>query len=74
MTVQKQPAGAVLSTVAKQLGKEFKYDPSLRDKLREDVSFTVKDVTLEELLAKTLTPLGLSCKVTEKTLEVIPLE
>lgn len=74
MTVQKQPAGAVLSTVAKQMGKEFKFDPSLRDKLREDVSFTVKDVTLEELLAKTLTPLGLSCKVTEKTLEVIPLE
>lgn len=73
MTVQKQPAGAVVNTVAKQLGKEFQYDPSLRDKLREDVSFTVKDVTLEELLAKTLTPLGLSCKVTEKALEIIPL-
>lgn len=74
LTVQKQPAGAVVGTVAKQLGKEFKYDPSLRDKLREEVSFSVKDVTLEELLAKTLTPLGLSCKVTEKVLEIIPLE
>jgi hypothetical protein len=74
LTVQKQPAGAVVGTVAKQLGKEFKYDPSLRDKLGEEVSFSVKDVTLEELLAKTLTPLGLSCKVTEKVLEIIPLE
>lgn len=73
LTVHKQPAGAVLGTVARKLGKELKYDPSLRDKLREDVTFAVKDVSLEELLAKTLTPLGLSGKVTEKTLEVISL-
>ena len=73
MTVQKQPAGAVVSTVAKQLDRQFKYDPSLRDKLREDVSFTVKDVSLDELLTKALNPLGLSYKITETTLEIIPL-
>ncbi|MCE9524857.1 MAG: hypothetical protein K8R36_02235 [Planctomycetales bacterium] len=73
LTVQKQAAGSVVSTVAKQLGKEFKYDPSIRDKLKENVSFAVKDVSLEELLTKTLKPLGLSFKITETTIEIIPL-
>ncbi len=73
MTVQKQPAGAVVNTVAKQLDRQFKFDPSLRDKLREEVNFTVKDVTLDELLTKALKPLGLSYKMTETTLEIIPL-
>jgi hypothetical protein len=73
MTVQKQPAGAVVNTVAKQLDKQFKYDPSLREKLREDVTFTVKDVSLDELLTKTLKPLGLSYKMTETAIEIIPL-
>lgn len=73
LTVQKQAAGSVVSTVAKQLGKEFKYDPSIRDKLKENVSFAVKDVSLEELLTKTLKPLGLSYKMTETTIEIIPL-
>src|SRR6185369_10390717 len=31
MTVQKQQAGAVVNTVCKQLDKQFKYDPALRD-------------------------------------------
>jgi hypothetical protein len=73
MTVANQPAGAVVSTVAKKLSKEFKYDPSLRDKLKENVSFTVEGITLDALLIKTLKPLGLSYKITETTLEVIPL-
>ena len=73
MTVQKQAAGAVVNTVAKQLDKQFKYDPSLRDKLREEVNFTVKDVTLDELLTKALKPLGLSYKITETAIEIIPL-
>jgi hypothetical protein len=73
MTVQKQPAGAVVNTVAKQLDKQFKYDPSLREKLREDVTFTVKDVSLDELLTKTLRPLGLSYKMTDTAIEIVPL-
>ncbi len=73
LTVKNQAAGAVVNTVAKQLGKEFQYDPSLRDKLKENVSFTVKDVSLEELLTKTLKPLGLSYKLTEAAIEIVPL-
>lgn len=73
LTVKNQAAGAVVNTVAKQLGKEFQYDLSLRDKLKEDDSFTVKDVSLEELLTKTLKPLGLSYKLTDTAIEIIPL-
>jgi hypothetical protein len=73
LTVKNQAAGAVVNTVAKQLGKEFKYDPSLRDKLKENVSFSVKDVSLEELLTKTLKPLGLSYKLTETVIEIVEL-
>lgn len=73
LTVENKAAGAVVNTIAKQLGKEFKYDPSLRDKLKENVSIAVKDVSLEELLTKTLKPLGLSYKMTETAIEIIPL-
>jgi hypothetical protein len=73
LTVENKAAGAVVNTVAKTLGKEFKYDPSLRDKLKENITLSVKDLTADELLTKTLKPLGLSYKMTETTLEVIPL-
>ena len=73
LTVENRRAGDVVNTVAKTLGKEFKYDPSLRDKLKENITLSVKDVTADELLTKTLKPLGLSYKMTETTLEIIPL-
>ena len=73
LTVKNKRAGDVVHTVAKTLGKEFKYDPSLRDKLQENVSFAVKDMPTDELLTKTLKPLGLSYKITETAVEIIPL-
>ncbi len=71
LTVENQPAGAVLKTVANSLGKELKYDEALLEKLKTNVSFTAKDVTLEELMKKTLTPLGLTYKLDEKALEIV---
>jgi hypothetical protein len=71
LTVENQPAGAVLKTVAGALGKELKYDEALLEKLNTNVSFTVKDVPLDELLKKTLQPLGLAYRLDEKALEVI---
>lgn len=71
LTVENQPAGAVLKTVAGSLGKELKYDPSLLDKLKRNTSFNVKDVTLDELMKKTLEPLGLTYRADEKSLEVV---
>ena len=61
----------MLKTVANSLGKELKYDAALLDKLKRSVSFTVKDVTLDELMKKTLDPLGLTYKLDEKGLEVV---
>jgi len=74
LTVENQPAGAVVKTVATQLGKEFKFNPAAGERLRSKVSLSVKDVPLEELLDKTLRPLGLAYKLTDATLEVVPAE
>ncbi len=68
LRVDNQSAGAVVKTVAKELGKEMVYDPSLVDKLKTNVSFQVKDAKLEELLNKVLTPLGLAYEINEASL------
>lgn len=72
LRVDNQPAGAVVKTVAKELGKEMTYDPALVEKLRTNVSFNVKDVKLEELLATVLTPLELTFEITESSLVIKP--
>lgn len=72
LRVDNQPAGAVVKTVAKELGKEMVYDPALVEKLRTNVSFNVKDVKLEDLLATVLTPLELTFEITEASLVIKP--
>jgi hypothetical protein len=74
LTVENKPAGAVLKTLATQLGKELKYDPALAERLQTAVSLQVKEVPLEELLDKTLGPLGLAYRVSEKAMEVVPAQ
>jgi hypothetical protein len=74
LTVENQPAGAVAKTVAGQLGKELKYDPQVRERLRTSVSFAVKDVPLEQLMEKALGPLGLTYKLDDKTLVIVERE
>jgi hypothetical protein len=71
LTVENQPAGAVLRTVANSLGKELKYDTVVLQKLKSQATFTVKDVTLDELLKKTLDPLGLTYKLDDQALEIV---
>ena len=71
LTVENQPAGAVLRTVANSLGKELKYDTAVLQKLKGTVTFTLKDATLDELLKKTLDPLGLTYKLDDAALEVV---
>lgn len=72
LRIDNQPAGAVVKTVANELGKEMVYDPALRDKLRTNVSFNVKDVKLEELLTTTLKPLDLTFEIKEASLVIKP--
>ena len=74
MTVENQAVGAVVKTLANQLGKEMKYDPQLVEKLQTKVSFVVMDVTLDELLDKALAPLDLGYKIDGTALEIVPAE
>ncbi|MEX2173103.1 MAG: hypothetical protein WD872_01990 [Pirellulaceae bacterium] len=71
LTVQRQPAGAIVKTVAAHLGIEMKFDAAVGEKLKSPVSFQVKDVPLAELLSRTLGPLGLTYKLNEQALEVM---
>jgi hypothetical protein len=71
MNPDRVPAGTVVGTVARRLGKKFSFAPELREKLAQPVSFQVKDVSLDELMKKTLDPLGLTYRVTEDSIEVV---
>lgn len=71
LTVENQPAVAVVKTVATQLKRELKYAPEIREKLAMSVTFVAKDVPLDELLKKALAPLGLSYKLDAVTLEIV---
>ena len=71
LTVKGEPAGAVVKTIAAQLGKELRYDAAVGEKLQQTVSLEVREVSLEELLAKTLGPVGLTGRINETALEVI---
>lgn len=74
LTVENQPAGAVVKTVATQLKRELKFSPEIREKLAMNVSFVAKDVPLDGLLRKALAPLGLSYKLDATTLEIVAAE
>jgi hypothetical protein len=71
LKVPNQPAGSVIQAVAKSLGKQPRFSPAVAEKLRQNVTFEVKDATLDYLLDATLTPLGLSYRLSEDVLEVI---
>jgi hypothetical protein len=72
LTVENKPAGAVVKTIASQLGKKLKYDPALAEQLETEVSLKVQEVPLAELLAKTLGPLGLTYRLADDSLEIVP--
>jgi hypothetical protein len=67
LTVENQAAGAVVKTVANQLNKEMKYAPELAETLQTKVSLVVSDVTLDDLLMKTLAPLKRSPSGTRRS-------
>jgi hypothetical protein len=50
----------------------MKYDPDLAEKLQTKLTIVFADVTLEELLDKTLKPLGLAYKLDETSLTILP--
>ncbi|WP_425616835.1 STN domain-containing protein [Anatilimnocola sp. NA78] len=70
LRVENQLAGAIVKRMAQELGKTMEYDPSLTEKLQTKVSFNVKDVTMEELLATALKPVGLVAEIKEAALVI----
>ncbi len=70
LTLTNESAGAVVNAVAKRLGRQLKCSAPVREKLSAKFDLKVSDATLEELMDKTLTPLGLTYRLTKETLEV----
>jgi hypothetical protein len=70
VTVQNQPAGNIIATVARQLGIQSRYERPIGARLTTKISLSVKDVPLGELMEKTLTPLGLSWRIEGESLVI----
>jgi hypothetical protein len=70
LTVENQPLGAIIKTMAGEIGVEVKADASLVPKLKERTSVKVTKVTANELLKQVLEPVGIKFKLGEKTLEL----
>jgi len=70
LNVENKPAGAILKTLEVQAGYRVVYDPSLTSELRKLVSIRVDKARVEEVLRKTLEPLGLVFAIENKTITV----
>lgn len=71
LTVMNKPAGAVVNEVAKRLGRQLQCSAGVREKLSTNVNLKVSDASLDELMEKTLAPLGLTYRLTKEMLEVV---
>jgi len=72
LEVKNQPVGAVAKALAERLGLQIEYDPQIRDKLQDPVSFRVEEATRDQLLEALLRPAGLTFEVSGQTLTVVP--
>lgn len=68
--VKNQPIGAVLRTLEIQSQLQLIIDPNVQPKLRELVSFKLKDATLEQLLRSTLQGAGLDFQLNGRQLRI----
>jgi hypothetical protein len=63
LEVKHQPVGAIAKALAERLELQIDYDPQIRDKLQELVSFRVHEVTLDDLLQALFQPAGLTYRI-----------
>lgn len=68
--VDKQPVSAILKVIAQREGLTVRIDPSIRAKLEQRISYDVKQLTLDELLEQTLSPVGITHRIDEGILEL----
>ncbi len=69
LTVREQPVGAILKTLQDQ-GWRLQIEAEAQERLTRRVSFDVRRVPIEELLAKVLAPVGLQYRLEGDTIVV----
>ena len=70
LDIKREPAGAVVKAVVEQLRLTVKLSPEVAERLNQPISMRVKDVRLDELLHKTLDPIGVRFRIDGQTLEL----
>jgi hypothetical protein len=71
LKVPSQPAGNVVATIAKNIGKQPRFSSAVAQKLQQNVTFEVNEVPLGQLLDTSLKPLGLTYRLSEDVLEIV---
>ncbi len=72
LTVENAPADAIVKEIERQTGLRARYAPELVPRLKKQVTLRVENVSLDELLRKTLNPVGLSYRIGAETIEILP--
>lgn len=72
LAVENQPVGAVAQALATRLKMSIGFDPAVKEKLEQRVSFKVDNATLEELLGQMLDPVGLRYQIKENEIRILP--
>jgi hypothetical protein len=72
LTIKNDPVGGVAAALAKNLGREVRFDPGVTEKLQQRVSFEVENATLDQLLRALLDPVGLTYQIDDQTLTILP--
>ena len=70
LRVMKAPAGASINSVVQQQQWTVRFEPEIATRLKTLVTLNVKEVTLNELLEKTLGPLGLTYQLKDQQLTI----
>jgi hypothetical protein len=76
LSIEKLPLRSVLANLAKKLNLEIEYDQPAIDRadisLDQLVSFKVQGASLEQLLSAALSPAGLSFRLNERNVRIMP--
>jgi hypothetical protein len=73
LNVENQPAGAIIKLIAEREKLTITVSPEVADKLNNQrVSLDIRKASLQELLKRTLDPLGITYRLNGSNLELLP--
>ena len=70
LNVENKPAGGVARALGAHVGKEVVFDVKVKRRLTKEVTFSVENATLSELLSNALSPVGLKFEINGDTIRV----